>query len=410
MATATVKGSFFVAARQFTENLYHCSRCNYCVEASWEEKGLRQVCPTLLHHSPALSYSGKGYLATARALTDGEELSASTVADRLFACTTCGNCEEACPIGLRPAQLVKAMRADLVDHGLAPDSALALAVNIAGTGNPDGAPAAERYAWAGGPQTDSGSTAEILYLPGCAACYGKPAEARATMALLTAAGVRIATLSHDRDRCCGAPLLETGQLAAGDRQGIDLLGAIRDSGASTVLASGAECLESIRHHCTQHPQLADGVSAIHPLELLADRISTSRLKLLARKDSPPPATVAMLDSCHLSKKGHGGMAETGYPRLARTILAALGCRVVPDESAARFALCCGAAGGMAQIHPESAKRMALGKLESLRELGAGAIVSASPLCASHLERSCAGSTTPVYGLCEFIAAHFEARR
>ncbi len=127
MATATVKGSFLAAARQFTENLYHCSRCNYCVEASWEEKGLRHVCPTLLYHSPALSYSGKGYLATARALADGEELSAATVADRVFACTTCGNCEEACPIGLRPAQLVKAMRADLVDHGLAPDSALEIA-------------------------------------------------------------------------------------------------------------------------------------------------------------------------------------------------------------------------------------------------------------------------------------------
>ncbi len=409
MATATVKGSFLAAARQFSENLYHCSRCNYCVEASWEEKGLRHVCPTLLHHSPALSYSGKGYLATARTLADGEELSAVTVAARLFACTTCGNCEEACPIGLQPAQLVKALRADLVDHGLAPDSALELASNIASTGNPDGLPAAERCAWAGELQTDSGSAPEFLYLPGCAACYGKPAEARATVALLTAAGVRVAMLAGDRDRCCGAPLFETGQLAAGRRQGIELLEAIRDSGLSAVLTSGAECLESLRHHYSQHLQAGEAVAAMHPLELLADRVSTQRLKLVARKDSPPPSAVAMLDSCHLSKKGHGGLAETGYPRLARTILSALGCRVVPDESAARFALCCGAAGGMAQIHPDSARRMALGKLESLRELGAGAIVSASPLCASHLEQSRDGGTTPVYGLCEFIMTHFEAR-
>jgi Fe-S oxidoreductase len=103
------------------------------------------VFPAALGLGQPLSYSGKGYLATARALADGEELSAATVADRAFACTTCGNCEEACPIGLRPAQLVKAMRADLVDHGLAPDSALEIASNIAGTGNPQGLPAAERY-------------------------------------------------------------------------------------------------------------------------------------------------------------------------------------------------------------------------------------------------------------------------
>jgi heterodisulfide reductase subunit C len=31
-------------------------------------------------------------------MIDGEELSAITLADRLFACTTCGNCEEGCPI------------------------------------------------------------------------------------------------------------------------------------------------------------------------------------------------------------------------------------------------------------------------------------------------------------------------
>ena len=105
------KGLFFGAARQFTENLFHCSRCNYCVEASWEEKGLRHVCPTLLHHSPAIGYSGKGYLATARALADGEELSAATVADRIFACTTGGNCEEACPIGLA-AGLNRSIRFD----------------------------------------------------------------------------------------------------------------------------------------------------------------------------------------------------------------------------------------------------------------------------------------------------------
>jgi Fe-S oxidoreductase len=409
MATATIKGSFLAAARRFTENLYHCSRCNYCVEASWEEKGLRHVCPTLLHHSPALSYSGKGYLATARALVDGEELSAATVADRLFACTTCGNCEEACPIGLQPAQLVKAMRADLVEHGFAPDGALELAANIAATGNPGGLPAAERYAWAGKLQADSGTAAEFLYLPGCAACYGKPAEARATVALLSAAGVRVAMLASDRDRCCGAPLFETGQLAAGRRQAVELLEAIRNSGAPAVLTSGAECLESLRCHYPQYLQAAGRVAAMHPLELLADRIATGGLKLAAREDSPPPATVAMLDSCHLSKKGHGGLAETGYPRLARTILAALGCRIVPDESAARFAICCGAAGGMAQIHPDSARRMALGKLEALREFGGGAIVSASPLCAAHLERSRDGGATAVYGLCEFIMAHFEVR-
>jgi uncharacterized membrane protein len=139
--------------------------------------------------------------------------------------------------------------------------------------------------------------------------HPKPSElAGATLMII---GVRVAILAGDRDRCCGAPLFETGQIAAGRGQAVELLEAIRNSGATAVLTSGAECLESLRSHYPQYLQATDAVSAMHPLEVLADRISTRGLKLVARKDSPPSAAVAMLDSCHLSKKGHGGLAETG---------------------------------------------------------------------------------------------------
>ena len=82
-------------------------------------KGAAPCMPPLLYHSPALSYSGKGYLATARALADGEELSRPLWRIGSLPAPPAAIATEACPIGLRPAQLVKAMRADLVDHGLA---------------------------------------------------------------------------------------------------------------------------------------------------------------------------------------------------------------------------------------------------------------------------------------------------
>lgn len=69
-----VPGVLAAAAGEFAENLYHCSRCNYCVEIHWEERAMQHVCPTLLYHSLAPGYVGKGYLAAARALVDGEEL------------------------------------------------------------------------------------------------------------------------------------------------------------------------------------------------------------------------------------------------------------------------------------------------------------------------------------------------
>ena len=62
----------FARLRAYENALYHCATCNYCVSATWSERGIDGVCATLRGHSPAASYSGKGYLATARALLEGE--------------------------------------------------------------------------------------------------------------------------------------------------------------------------------------------------------------------------------------------------------------------------------------------------------------------------------------------------
>lgn len=78
----------FTRLRAFEKALYHCATCNYCASAVWQERGIDGVCATLQSHSPAASYSGRGYLATARALLEGEPLGLTTVAERAFACTT----------------------------------------------------------------------------------------------------------------------------------------------------------------------------------------------------------------------------------------------------------------------------------------------------------------------------------
>ncbi len=398
------RNSFLALTRGFAENLYHCSRCNYCVEMAWEERGINHVCPTLLHHNAAPSYSGKGYLAVARALADGEEISRSTLADRLFACTTCGNCEQVCPIGLKPAQLVRALRADLVADGMAPPEVMALADRIATSQNPSGMPQADRYRWRETESIAPIESSDALYLPGCSACYEAAPEAAATWRVLAKLGLKLHTVSAGEDRCCGAVLFETGHLEAGRHQGTALLDLIDVSGAKVVVTSGAECLEALRSHYPAQLGREAKVPVRHALELLHQELcKKGGPRWTARADTP--GIVALMDSCHLSKKSHGSLSEAGYPRMTRELLMTLGCKVVPDETAAAYALCCGAAGGMPQLHPESSRRMAQGKLHELAETRAQAIVSASPLCTGQL-RHAEKPVLPVYGLFEFIDRFF----
>lgn len=84
MAQGEIKTALAQAAEPFVENVYHCLRCNYCVEMHWEERGIQHVCPTLVHHNPAPGYSGKGYLAAGRAILEGEELPINSLIDAGF--------------------------------------------------------------------------------------------------------------------------------------------------------------------------------------------------------------------------------------------------------------------------------------------------------------------------------------
>lgn len=403
MAQGEIKTALARAAEPFTKNLYHCMRCNYCTEMTWEERGIQHVCPTLVHHNPAPGYSGKGYLAAARAILEGEELPISSVVERFFNCTTCGNCEEACPVGLQPAHLVKDVRAAMAEQGLAPAPIAALAANIAQHHNPDGALADVRNRWSEGIDGIA-ADAPTLYLPGCAASYGASAEARATLSILRQAGVPVRLMPAGEARCCGAPLDETGYVVQAEGERRELAAAISRTGSRRVVLSGAECMEALAG-----AQPMKGVEVVHAFNLIEQMVTRGQIKFERKDGAPAGAVVGVLDPCHFSKKSHGSAAVAGYPNRTRALVGGLGCEPASVGDEANFSLCCGAAGGMPQMSPQSAARMAEGKLRSFAAAGASAVLSASPLCTAHLRRSQASGLPPVMGLFEFIDKHFQLR-
>ncbi len=374
---------------RYRHDLYHCATCNYCVSAVWPERGIDGVCATLRSHSPAASHSGKGYLAAARALLEGEALALDSLAERAYACTTCGNCEAVCPIGMPPTAVVGALRAELAERGHVPAAAMAVRDHVLTRQNPWGAPAAHDADWSLGLSPHPQPT--VWLLPGCAAAHRYPAEARAAAQLLSVIGFDVGW--PEQGACCGAPLAALGFSDDADRQRTALAACMP---AAPMLAMlGGECLAYLS---------ASGLPAQSVLQLLHTALHDGRLAVAPRGDAPPPSVVAVQDSCHLSKPHHG-LADLDAPRLLREVLAALGCQVAQTPAAPRYAICCGAAGGMAQLHPASARRMAAEHITAADRHGAEALISASPLCAGHLADGI-GAQLPVYGICEFIAAHF----
>lgn len=242
----------------FASDLYHCADCGYCVDAVWAERGINHVCPTISHHQPIASYSGRGYIAAARAWYEGADIDEDALAARVFACTGCGNCEQVCPIGLRPAQIGQLLRETLVTRGHAPASVEQLRVTMRAHGNPQAMPAAARGGWAEGLEfVDAGAT--VLYAPGCAAAFNAPAEAAAAVALLALAGEQVAWRG-DADRCCGAPQ----QRSASPRQATCSPASASSATAAAASAGALNAAAQPGAYSTVAPASTNSSPSAHP--------------------------------------------------------------------------------------------------------------------------------------------------
>ncbi|MEQ8495555.1 MAG: (Fe-S)-binding protein [Gammaproteobacteria bacterium] len=324
---------------RFGADLYHCASCNYCVDAVWPERGIRHVCATLEHHSPSPGYSGRGFIDTARALLEGVPLAADSVAERVFTCTTCGNCEVACPIGLRPASIGGALREVLAGADVMPAPVREARATILEQGGAScTAPGPWRERAVGAP----GATALFA---GCAA-RAADGPAAAVDAWLAAGGFTPAW--QDETRCCGTALAELGAA----REAAAWRAALGVDAATPLVVLGYECLA---HLC------AGGHAAAMSLPAWLDAgLTAGTLAIVPRADLPPPPRLRLLETCQL--KPRPGRTASTDEACARALLEYLGFALDAASFPNAHALCCGAAGGMPVAAPASATRMAAARL------------------------------------------------
>ncbi len=344
---------------RFARELYHCSSCNYCVDAVWPGRGMRGVCATMEEHSRAPGYSGRGFIEAARALVEGQALNTEALAQRVFTCTTCGNCEAACPIGLHPASVGRALREELIAADALPSALVQARDAFFEHGNVYGVPRPQRHAWrAELPATGSGRGP--LLFAGCAAALVLPDEARASYALLSDAGLDVSIAAT---ACCGAPLAELGLTREADALAQAASAALA---GREVLVMGGECRKQL---------LAAGLEVRSVAAWLCAAVCNGTLFLQRKAALQAPTSVCMIESCQ-HKPSIAGDDEHAVAAL----FGALGLTLTNAEFPNPHAGCCGAAGGMPAIEPQSAARMARAQLPA-----SGVAVALDPRCACHLK-------------------------
>ncbi len=367
-----------------------CTRCGRCQE----------VCPAYLSGKPLspkkLMQKLKTHLveqgpALLRGKSNGQPeaddgcpalIGDVVTEDELWACTTCGACEEACPVFLDPIGKIIAMRRNLVlEQGKISGTVMASLRSTQDRGCPWKGASASRTDWASGlpvkTLSDNGHV-KLLFWVGCTEAVVEQTMniPIAMTKILDAAGVDIGFLGYE-ESCCGHFARRLGdeylfQCLA--KQNIETL---KRYNVEKIVTACPHCYHTLKY---EYPQFGGKFEVVHHTELLLELINEGKLKFNRELNK----TVAYQDPCYLGR--YHNMYEA-----PRKILAAIpGIKVVEMSRSRSESLCCGAGGGRMWIEEEPDQRVNRLRSQDAIATGADIVVTACPYCLQMLQDGIGG--------------------
>ena len=354
---------------------FTCTECGRCKDA----------CPTFLTDKPlALKWvhdSVKHHLLEQREAIVARQadrlppLVGKVIAeDTLWACTTCGYCEHACPIQLEHLGKFFRMRQhQVMMEGAFPAELKTLFDNYESAGNPWGLPADSRADWAKGldvPLLESAEQAknlDYLFYVGSAQSFDDRSQkvARAFVKVLRAAGVRFAILGP-AEGSTGECVRRAGNEMLFQTLAQGLVETLNGMQVARIVTCDPHAFNSLKN---EYPEFGGRWEVVHHTQLIDALIRDGRIRPRGCFDS-----VIYHEPCYLGR--HNGEYEA-----PRRVLAAV-CRDAPLEFPLNrtHAMCCGAGGGRFWMEEHIGKRINVTRLEQALPQQPKTIATACPYC------------------------------
>jgi L-lactate dehydrogenase complex protein LldF len=283
------------------------------------------------------------------------------IEDGLFLCTTCGLCEEVCPLDIHAGNRLKDLRRKGLEDpkiSVELDEVRQLHAAIDQYGTPYEKMARAEFA------VPKKKSSVVLYI----GCVGMTTESETTelaIRLLNRLGVDFTLIE---EVCCEAVKEDTGSSPSRERirQNIEK---VKKAGGREVLFICPTCLKTFLEYHGEHP------TDLHFRTLtsfLAEHFSFT-------SSDADPSVITFHDPCHLGR-GLGSFDET------RGLMKSLDSKWVEMEHHHQESLCCGAGGGVKGFYPEISRDMAWNRVKEAQEVGADILLTDCLSCKHNLEQ------------------------
>jgi Fe-S oxidoreductase len=292
--------------------------------------------------------------------------------DTLWACTTCGACQEVCPVFIEHPLKIIQMRQNLVlEQEKTPGELQRTFRNMERQNNPWGIGNDTRMDWATGldvPTIEDNPDPEYILWVGCAGAFDARIikQTRAMIKVLDAAGVDYAVLGH-QEGCTGDPARRAGNEMLFQALAEANVETLKSVNAKKVVTSCPHCLHTLRH---DYPQFGGDFEVVHHTQLIDHLFKEGRLK----SEKSPVDTITYHDSCYLGRWNR----EFDAPR---SVIEAVGVTGVKELTRSkRHGFCCGAGGGRMFMEEHDGKRVNFERSDEIIAADVEAVAVACPFC------------------------------
>jgi len=296
--------------------------------------------------------------------------------DTVWACTTCGWCETACPVFIENIpRIVEMRRHEVLVKSEFPPEVTRVFKNMETQSNPWGIGATERADWAEGlnvPTVEENPEFEYLWFVGCAGSFDDR-QKKVTQALakvLNAAGVNYAILGK-KEGCNGDSARRMGNEYLFQMLAETNIETFKEHNVKKVFSQCPHCFNVIKN---EYPQLGGDYEVMHHSQLIEQLLQDERIKPTENFDQ----LVTYHDACYLGR--HNG--EYKAPRKA--LKSVPGLKIVEMERSERQSFCCGAGGGRMWMEEHIGTRINQNRATEAVGTGAKVIAANCPFCITML--------------------------
>lgn len=297
----------------------------------------------------------------------------------LWQCTTCGACENQCPVGVEHLPAIIGARRGLVSNGEAPEYLGPVYNHLERRGNIWGLlyDQREKFIKSAGVELFDATRHEYLVWLGCAGAFEADFQKslRALFEILRAKGVTFGVLA--KERCTGDVAKRSGNEYMFQELATQNVDDLKSAGVRKIITSCPHCLRTLG---VDYQAFGFDAEVVHSAVLVNRLVDDVRMA--------PSETVTYHDPCYLSR-------YAGHDDEPRELLGRVGATVVEPVRNRQNPFCCGAGGGLLFEEHEAGKRISQERFEQLQATGTGTIVMACPFCSIMLKGSQASANASV---------------